>query len=324
MRSAADQRLTSAFGADTPAREVIAGIDLTGQRAIVTGGASGIGTVTAAALASAGAEVTIAARNLDAGRAVADDINARMAQPHVAVAQLDLADLRSVRDFAAAWGQKPLNLLINNAGVMACPYGRTADGFETQFGTNHLGHFLLTVLLLPALQAGAPARVVALSSAAHKFSDIDFDDPNFEHRPYRPFKAYGQSKTANALFAVEFDRRYRDRGIDAFSVMPGVIQTNLGRHLTPELREKISATPKTATATSPMTYKSVEAGAATTVWAATAPELAGRGGRYLEDCAEALPFSPDLPDSQGVMPHALDPETARRLWELSERMVGLA
>ena len=316
--------VASEFGADTPAMEVVAGHDLTGRRAIVTGGASGIGVETVRALASAGAEVTIAARNLEAAQVTADTLNSELGAQRVDAQPLDLADLDSVREFAARWGDRPLSLLINNAGVMACPFGRTQDGFEIQFGTNHLAHFLLAKLLVPALEKGTPARVISLSSAAHRMSDIDFADPNFERREYHPFRAYGQSKTANALFAVEFDRRYRDRGIRAFSVMPGVIQTSLGRHMTPALREELGFVPKEPAAPDAIAYKSVEAGAATTVWAATARELDGHGGLYLEHCGVARPLAPDSPRGTGVTPYALDPRSAKRLWELSERLVGLA
>lgn len=324
MTQQAEPRVVSHFNAETTAQEAIAGLDLTGRNAIVTGGASGIGSETARVIAGAGARVLIAARNIANGQTVADRINAEGGHDRVTVAHLELDDLASVRAVATAWGNRPLALLINNAGIMACPEGRTRDGFETQFGTNHLGHFLLGVLLTAALRKGAPARLINLSSAGHLIAGIDFDDPNFERRPYEPFKAYGQSKTANALFAVEFDRRNRDFGVRAFSIMPGVIVTNLGRHMTPELRAKMGFVRQDEDGAPVTRYKSVEAGAATSVWAATAPELSQYGGLYLEDCAQALPFSPDLPRGKGVMPHALDRDAARQLWELSERLVGLA
>lgn len=316
-------RVTSRFGKHTLAAEVIAGIDLSRSNAIVTGGASGIGIVTARVLAEAGAGVTIAARDLKFAQSAADEINAEIGASRVQVEALELGDLSSVRAFAHRWGDKPLSLLINNAGIMACPMSRTADGFEMQFGVNHLGHFLLSLLLAPALEKGAPSRLISLSSAGHFYGDVDFDDPNFERREYQPWRAYGQSKTANALFAVEFDRRFRDRGVRAFSVMPGVITTNLGRHLTPELRAQLTQSRSSTDARDELERKSVEAGAATSVWAATAPELDGHGGLYLEDCAQAVPFTKDLPRGKGVMPHALDPEAARRLWDLSEKMVSL-
>ena len=317
-------RIGSRFGADTPAIDVVEGIDLSGRNAIVTGGASGIGVFTVSALAAAGADVTIAARNVAAASDVAAAINAKLGQTRVDVGELELGDLASIRSFAKRWGARPLSILINNAGVMGCPKGRTKDGFETQFGTNHLGHFLLTRLLTPSLEAGAPSRVIALSSAAHKYGSVDFEDPNFERRDYHPFTSYGQSKTANALFAVEFDRRYKDRGIRAFSVMPGIIKTNLSRHMTEEIRSEMGFTPKDPSENDVIAPKSVEAGASTSVWAATAPELASVGGLYLEDCAQAQPFSEDLPRGKGVMPYALDAEAAQRLWDVSDRLVGLA
>ena len=305
------ERITSRFGQKSTALEVVDSIDLTGRTAIVTGGASGIGIETARALARAGASVTLAVRDLAAGARVAAEINGETGAERVSVDALELGSLASVRAFAARWGDRPVSLLINNAGVMACPQGYTEDGFETQFGVNHLGHFLLTELLVPALEKGAPARVIAVSSSAHGMSDVDFDDPDFRHRPYDAFKSYGQSKTANALFAVEFDRRYRDRGIRAFSLMPGVIHTNLGRHV-----------PGSDWSAIEHLVKTVEQGASTSVWAATAPELEGQGGLYLENCARAEPFVRGMPRGMGVMAYALDPDAARRLWTLSEEKVG--
>ena len=211
-------------------------------------------------------------------------------------------------------------MLVNNAGVMACPFGTTADGFELQFGTNHLGHFLLTNLLAPALVAAAPARVVSLSSRGHRFSDVDLDDPNFEQTPYEPWVGYGRAKTANVLFAVELDHRFADRGVRAFAVHPGSIGTELGRHLTDEsLATLVASMP----AGQEVKWKSVPEGAATSVWAATASELDGRGGLYLEDCGIAEPtVDPAAP--VGVRPYALDPARATALWELSERLVGVS
>lgn len=314
-------RVTSRFDRNATALDMVEGIDLSGRNVIVTGGASGIGIETVRALAHAGAHVTIAARNAEAARAVAEEINGEIAAERVAWDILELGDLSSVRAFAARWGDRPLSILVNNAGVMACPLGRTKDGFETQFGTNHLGHFLLSTLLLPALRNGAPARLVSLSSAGHMSSPIDFDDPNFHGRDYHPFRAYGQAKTANALFAVEFDRRHRDEGIRAFSVMPGVINTNLNRHMTAELRQELGIQPGAKTGLEAM-YKSPAQGASTSVWAAVSDDLDGHGGLYLEDNAEAVPWSKGLPRGVGVMPHARDPEAARRLWDLSETLVG--
>lgn len=314
-------RVTSGRDRNATALDMVAGIDLSGRNAIVTGGASGIGVETVRALAYAGADVTIAARNEAAAREVTEQINDEIGAERVSWDSLELGDLASVRAFAARWGGRPLSILVNNAGVMACPLGRTKDGFETQFGTNHLGHFLLATLLVPALEKGAPSRLVSLSSTGHMYSPIDFDDPNYHSRAYHPFKAYGQAKTANSLFAVEFDRRYRDKGIRAFAVMPGVINTNLGRHMTPELREELGIQPGSKTGLEAM-YKSSAQGASTSVWAAASPDLDGQGGLYLEDNAQAVPWSKDLPRGVGVMPHALDPDAARRLWDLSEALTG--
>ncbi len=314
-------RVTSGRDRNATALDMVAGIDLSGRNAIVTGGASGIGVETVRALAYAGADVTIAARNEAAAREVTEQINDEIGAERVSWDSLELGDLASVRAFAARWGDRPLSILVNNAGVMACPLGRTKDGFETQFGTNHLGHFLLATLLVPALERGAPSRLVSLSSTGHMYSPIDFDDPNYHSRAYHPFKAYGQAKTANSLFAVEFDRRYRDKGIRAFAVMPGVINTNLGRHMTPELREELGIQPGSKTGLEAM-YKSSAQGASTSVWAAASPDLDGQGGLYLEDNAQAVPWSKDLPRGVGVMPHALDPDAARRLWDLSEALTG--
>ena len=305
--------ITSAFGADSTAREVVAGIDLRGKNAIVTGGGSGLGLETTRALALAGAHVTIAVRDTAAGQAVADKINEEAGRAAVDVAFLDLTDLSSVRALAQTWGAKPLHILVNNAGVMATPEGRTKDGFETQFGVNHLAHFLLTTLLLPALEAGAPSRVVALSSSAHVFSDVDLDDPNFEKSPYHPMKSYGRAKTANALFVVEFDRRYRQKDIHAFAVMPGVIRTALGRYLPDNVWDSLGDSVK---------FKSHEQGAATSVWAATSPDLAQTGGLYLEDCKVADVTQGRAGAGKGVMPYAVDPERARALWTLSEQMLA--
>lgn len=310
-------RITSRFGARSTALEVVEGLDLSGRTAIVTGGASGLGVETARALAHAGASVVLAVRDRQAGERVAAAINGETGAVRVSADALDLASLASVRAFAARRGERPLSMLINNAGVMACPQGTTQDGFETQFGVNHLGHFLLALLLVPALERGAgperQARVISLSSSAHGMANVDFDDPDFRHRPYEPFQAYGQSKTANALFAVEFDHRYAPRGIRAFSLMPGVIHTRLGRHVPGEDWSSIEHLSKTA-----------EQGASTTVWAATSPDLEGRGGLYLENCAEAEIFTRGMPRGTGVMPYAIDPAAARRLWTLSEERVGQA
>lgn len=320
-------RISSRFGRHATAMEVLADQDLRGRTAIVTGGASGVGFEAARALASAGASVTIAARNLAAATAAAASINGSLREPRVTVGELDLGDIASIRRFSDRWGDEPLGILVNNAGVMASPEGTTKDGFEVHFGTNHLGHFLLAVLLTPALKRGAPSRMISLSSSGHMRSGIDFEDPHFRHRPYDPLLAYGQSKTANALFAVEFDRRHRTDGIRAFSVMPGMIRTNLLRHInTDELAEKFGLgqnASASADAAEAPSFRTPGQGAATIVWAAVSPDLDGVGGLYLQDCAEAPPFEPGMPRGQGVQPHALDPRSARALWELSERELGI-
>ena len=300
------------MSATTTTDEVLAGADLRGTRAIVTGGAAGLGRETARALAAAGADVLIAARDPDKARAAADAIRDTVPNASVDIGALDLASLASVREFAGSFVQEhgACGLLINNAGVMATPFGRTSDGFELQLGTNHLGHFALTVLLADALIAAAPARVVTLTSAGHLASDIQWDDPGYEHLPYDKWEAYGQSKTANILFTVELERRLGPRGVHAYAVHPGMIITELGRHLSPQDIDDLVARADGALPA----VKPVEAGAATTVWAATATELEGQGGTYLEDCHV----------SDAHAPYARDPEAAARLWELSERLTGVS
>jgi len=318
-------RITSPFGTFSTAREVVAGHDLSGRTAIVTGGATGIGVETARALAEAGAEVVIAARKPDLASAAAADINRTARGPGARFEMLDLSSLASVRDFGGRWGERPLDLLVNNAGVMACPLSRTADGLEMQVGTNHFGHFLLGVLLAPALEAGArragrPSRLVSLSSIGHRRSDINWEDPNYLTRPYEKWEAYGQAKTANSLFAVGFHKRYAGRGVTANAVMPGGIMTPLQRHMA---REEMVAMgwidPQTGAVREG--FKTPEQGASTSVWAAVGPELEGVGGLYLENCAQAEPWTPEAP-FVGVLPHALDPESADRLWDLSLSITG--
>lgn len=316
-------RVTSAFGKASTAREVAAGHDLGGKTVIVTGGGAGIGLETARALAEAGAEVVLAVRRADAGETGVREIE-RTAPGSTTWQALDLSSLDSVRAFAERWADRPIDLLINNAGVMACPQALTADGLEMQIGTNHFGHYLLTVLLMPALEKGARrsgrnSRVVALSSGAHRRSAINFDDPHYRQRPYDKWEAYAQSKTANALFAVALTTHFKDRGIVANAVMPGMIRTELSRHLT---QDEIAAVGAPASAdTPPPAYKTVEQGAATSVWAALAPELEGIGGLYLEDCAQAVPGTREG-RGFGVLPHALDKSAALRLWDLSRETTG--
>ena len=317
-------RIVSPFGAFTPAREVVAGHDLHGMSAVVTGAATGIGVETARALAEAGAEVTLAVRNRAAGEAAAADINRSAAGAKATVGTLDLSDLASVRAFAEEWSAAPLHILVNNAGVMACPLAYTADDLEMQIGTNHFGHYLLAALLAPALRKGADglgrsARVVSLTSIGHRRSGVNFDDPHYRHRPYDKWEAYGQSKTANALFAVGFNARFKDRGVTANAVMPGGIMTPLQRHLPRE--EMIAFGWMDQAGKVAEGFKTPEQGASTSVWAAVGDELEGVGGLYLEDCAQAAPWTQDIP-FRGVMPHALDPEAAERLWVLSEKTAG--
>jgi NAD(P)-dependent dehydrogenase (short-subunit alcohol dehydrogenase family) len=318
--------MTQVFDAESTADEVVRDIDLTGRTALVTGSSGGIGLEAARALASRGAGVVLAARDIAKLDAAASELLTAQPNATVETLQLDLASLASVRAAAAEFlgRHDRLDLLINNAGVMCTPFGRTADGFETQFGTNHLGHFLVTNLLQPALLAAGEARVVNLSSNGHSMGTIDFDDPHFQHRPYDGWVAYGQSKTANILFTVELDRRLSDAGVRSFAVHPGVIQTGLGRYMSKEdsdyLRRRLKET-ATAPTTKPFRFKSIPQGAATTVWAATSRDLDGIGGRYCEDCALAAPAGEA--GSGGYQAYAVDPSTASRLWSMSESMVGL-
>ncbi|HKJ25766.1 MAG TPA: oxidoreductase [Myxococcota bacterium] len=307
-----------AFGHDTTTDEVLEGIDLAGKLALVTGGTSGLGAETARALAARGARVVLTARDVAKGEAVAKDIRESTGNPAVEVEALELDSLASIRAFAERFLAKhdALHLLVNNAGVMASPESKTQDGFELQLGTNHLGHFLMTNLLAPALLRGAPARVVAVSSRGHFQSPVRFDDLAFEKQPYDKWLAYGQSKTANVLFAVELERRLGGRGVHANAIHPGVIMTELSRHMQQEDYEHIRQR-----SGGQLKLKPVEAGAATQVYAATAPELEGRGGLYLEDCHVAE--VDDAPEAlQGVRSYALDPEAAKRLWTVSEELVG--
>lgn len=303
--------VSTPFTAESTAAEVIQDIDLTGRRAVVTGGGSGIGIETARALATAGAEVTVAARNLDQGRRAAEEITGTTSNDRVRVAPLDLADPASVAAFVANW-DGPLHLLVNNAGIMASPELRTPQGWEMQFATNHLGHFALATGLHPALAAAGGARVVSVSSAAHLRSPVVFEDIHFRQRPYEPWAAYGQSKTANVLFAVEATRRWADDGILVNALMPGVIRTNLQRYVSDEDLVRM----RTRSGGGEVVWKTVGQGAATSVLVATSPLLDGVGGRYFEDCQEAGPNQPGT--RTGYAPYARDPEAAKRLWRISE------
>ncbi|BBJ37710.1 oxidoreductase [Streptomyces antimycoticus] len=305
-------RITTPYTAGSTAAEIVAGVRLTGRRAIVTGGSSGIGVETARALALAGAEVTLAVRDVEAGEKTAEDIRATTASRLVRVAPLDLSDQGSVAAFVTAW-EGPLDILINNAGIAAAPKARTPEGWELQFATNHLGHFVLATGLRGALAAAGRSRVVSLSSNAHLYAPMVFDDIGFRTRPYDRMLAYGESKTATSLFAVEANRRWSVDGITVNAANPGAVTTNLGRHLT---AEDIAQLPAFA-------YRTPEQGAASSVLLATWPELEGVGGRYFEDCNEALPFTPGKP-TQGLAGHAVDPEAAARLWQVSLDMLAAA
>ncbi len=316
--------ITTAFDIHSTAEVVVEGIDLSGRRAIVTGGSSGIGIETARALAKAGDRVTLAVRNVHAGRAVADDIGASTDNKDISVAQLDLADRASIQRFIADW-KGPLHLLINNAGIMAVPLERTADGWERQFATNHLGHFELALGLHGALAQGAAdqgeARIVVVASSAHTMAPIDFDDLHFERRDYDPWLAYAQSKTANILFAVEAWRRWAADGIVVNALHPGAMETNLQAHLP----EEFFANFEVMKGSGMLHVKTHQQGAATTLVAAVAPEFASSGGHYLADCNEAsvmandVPFGPDR--DKEVRLWAIDPLSARRLWDLSADLV---
>jgi NAD(P)-dependent dehydrogenase (short-subunit alcohol dehydrogenase family) len=318
----AQHPIASPFGHGTQALEVVKGVDLSGKTAIVTGGSSGIGIETARALAQAGARVILPVRSRLLAEEAAADIRKTTGNSRVGVADMDLGDWPSVRNFAdsfLATGQ-PLHILINNAGIMATPERRVMGNVESQFGTNHLGHMLLACKLVPALLKGAPSRVVCLTSIGHRRSPIKFDDPNFEKTPYDKWEAYGQSKTADSLFAVELNRRLEGRLVNAYAVHPGGIMTNLQRDMS---KEEINAMGWLDKDGKPREgFKTPAGGASTAVWCATSPLLSAGGGVYCEDCniAEAKPAND--PTFTGVRPWAVDPEAAKKLWSLSEKMLG--
>jgi len=307
------------FGYRTTALQAVAGIDLSGRNTVVTGSYSGVGLETVRALASAGATVTIACRDLQKAQNTAAELNSECGQQRVIAAQLDLGSLASIKAFTEHYlsEHNTLELLINNGAIMACPYELTVDGFESQFGVNYIGHFALTRQLLPALIAAQSARVVCLSSTGHFLSPVVFEDIGFEQRDYDPWQSYGQSKTACSLLAVALQDRYKQQGIEAFAVHPGGIMTTLQRHMSKEditSRGWVNEEGQVNEA-----FKSVQEGASTSVWAATAAQLTGRGGRYLEDCGEAVVHS-SLPASRnGVMDYAVDVAQANQLWDLSEQ-----
>ena len=313
------------FGEHATAAEVMAGHDLTGKETIVTGGAAGLGAETARAFANAGARVVLAGRDPVNGQATAKRLRRETGNDLVVFRPLDLGSLESVTTWTrkhVATG-KPLHILVDNAGIMAVPLTRTADGFEAHFGVNHLGHFAFTTGLLPSLRAAETARVISLTSRAHRRADVDLDDPDYLRRPYDRWEAYGRSKTANALFAVAFSARHAGEGITCDAVMPGAIMTGLQRHMPArELLARGWAAPDGRPA-GPPGWKTPQQGAATTVWAAGAPELDALGGRYLEDCAVAKPWTADQDPPRGhYLPYALDPDRAERLWILSEKLLS--
>jgi NAD(P)-dependent dehydrogenase (short-subunit alcohol dehydrogenase family) len=316
--------MAGSFGATSTTDEVLAGVDLSGKRILITGASAGLGVETARALAAHGAQIVGAARDLKKAEAATAEVRAQAANGGgLELIELDLADLSSVRAAADALlaDGRTFDVVIANAGVMACPSGKTKDGFETQFGTNHLGHFVFVNRIASLIKAGG--RLVNLASAGHRFSDVDLDDPNFDHTPYEEFVAYGRSKTANVLFAVEFDRRHKAQGIRAAAVHPGGIQTELGRHMTPEITQKLIAdiNANTPAGAAPFSFKTIPQGAATSVWAAVITPADEVGGLYCEDCHVAV-REDDPKIRGGVRSYALDPERARALWAKSEAMVG--
>jgi NAD(P)-dependent dehydrogenase (short-subunit alcohol dehydrogenase family) len=303
-------RFTTPFGFHTTAAEVVAGIDLTGKKAIVTGGAGGIGAETARALAAAGASVTLAVRRTDAAKTAAEEFRQSTGNEAIDVRSLDLSDLRSVKAFTDAW-EGPVHILVNNAGIMAVPeLEKTAQGFELQFGTNFLGHFALTTGLHKVLAAANGARVVSVSSSGHLFSPVVFDDLNFDFIPYTPFGAYGQSKTANALLAIGITCRWADDGIRSNALHPGAIATGL---------QKYTGGVKTP----PDRRKTAQQGASTSVLLAASPLLEDISGRYFEDCNEAQQVMKRPTDfTGGYAAYAVDPANAERLWDESLRLIS--
>ena len=318
------------FDATSTTDEVLEGTDLREMRVLVTGVSAGLGVETARALARRGARVVGAARDLVKAERATGQVraDAEVGGGSLGLVELDLASLASVRACADALRARdePFDLVIANAGVMACPYGKTTDGFETQFGTNHLGHFLLVNRVAPLLRPGA--RLVSLASSGHRFADVDLDDPNFERTPYEPFVGYGRSKTANILFAVEFDRRHRSRGVRAAAVHPGGILTELGRHLDPSLLPAMIDQMNrdlAAEGKPPFQFKTIPQGAATSVWAGVVAAADEVGGRYCENCHVGVIVPDDRKisaNSEGVRGYALDPKRAKALWTKSEQMVG--
>ena len=322
--------MANVFGATSTTEDVLSGVRLEGKRVLVTGVSAGIGVETARALAAHGAHVVGAARDLVKAEAATIQVrdDAATHGGSFELIALDLANLRSVRacaDTLLAKGE-PFDVVIANAGVMATPFGHTADGFETQFGTNHLGHFVFVNRIAPLLREAG--RLINLASSGHRFANVDLKDPNFERTPYEPFGAYGRSKTANILFAVEFDRRHRERGVRAAAVHPGGIHTELGRHMDPDqLQAMVDQLSKQLAAEGhgPFQFKTIPQGAATSVWAGVVAPAEKIGGQYCENCHVGKIVADDVTISaisEGVRGYALDPKNAETLWRKSEELVG--
>jgi NAD(P)-dependent dehydrogenase (short-subunit alcohol dehydrogenase family) len=322
--------LMSTFGATSTTEDVLSGINLAGKRFLVTGVSAGLGVETARSLAAHGAHVVGAARDLKKAAAATAEVRKDAAANggSLELVELDLADLNSVRACADGLVKKGerFDIVIANAGVMATPFGHTADGFETQFGTNHLGHFVLVNRIASLFRAGG--RLINLSSSGHRFSNVDLEDPNFERTPYEPFVAYGRSKTANILFAVAFDKRHRNRGVRAAAVHPGGIRTELARHMDPsQLQALVDRITQEAAkeGKEPFEWKTIPQGAATSVWAGVVAPAEEIGGRYCENChvGKIVPDNVTISAaSEGVRGYALDPDNAEALWKKSEEMVG--
>jgi len=318
------------FGATSTTDDVLSGMNLKGKRILVTGVSSGLGVETARSLVAHGAQVVGAVRDLNKATAATEQVKKDAAANggSFELVELDLANLKSVRACADALRAKgqPFDVVIANAGVMATPFGHTADGFETQFGTNHLGHFVLVNRIASLIRDGG--RLINLSSSGHRYANVDLDDPNFERTPYEPFVAYGRSKTANILFALAFDRRHRDRGVRAAAVHPGGIRTELGRYAEPGRIEKIVEEINrqlAAQGKGPFQWKTIPQGAATSVWAAVVAPANEIGGQYCENCHVGHIVPDDAPItavSEGVRGYALDPNSADALWKKSEELVG--
>jgi NAD(P)-dependent dehydrogenase (short-subunit alcohol dehydrogenase family) len=323
----ANTKMANAFAATSTTDEVLSGINLRGKRILVTGPSAGIGVETARSLAAHGAHVVGAARDLKKAETAAAQVrkDAAANDGSFELIELDLANLTSVRacaDRVLAKGD-PFDVIIANAGVMATPFSQTLDGFETQFGTNHLGHFVFVNRIAPLLRAGG--RLINVSSAGHRYSNVDLNDPNFERTPYDPMVAYGRSKTANILFAVAFDKRHRNRGVRAAAVHPGAIQTELTRYMEPErLRKLVEQINQrlAAAGKEPFRWKSIREGAATSVWAGVVASADQIGGQYCENCHIGQLVSDDASFSEGVRGYALDPNNAEALWKKSEQLVG--